>query len=587
MKNFLSFPAIKILLVLFLYTTASAQIYPGYEDGLKIISKDALIQNLTFLADDSLKGRAAGTDENLIASIYIAERFREAGLEPLFPSRNVFKVEDEEEVGKVAVPTLELGDATKYEGFFQRFALRKSKYSEDNSLEIIYPFENSDITVSYAYKNDFIVQYPNGKNISISTPLIFAGYGIAKGEDGYNDYMDESGNEIDVTGKVVVIVDGFPLENDPESKFSKARNAHYRNALRKAEVASDKGAAAIIVVGSPLKLEPVFNFKYQNLIRAFDKYSYALPENIHRRIPIVFVSNVVADELFRNSGNSLTSILNDIEKTLKPAAFEIKEKKIGLTAKFDTEIMMTQNVIGFLEGSDPVLRDEYIVIGAHMDHVGHGYYGAMDKNNVGQIHNGADDNASGTSAIIEMAKAFANVKPKRSIVFIAFNAEEMGLLGARYYVYHQPAKPIENTIAMLNFDMVGRNEPELLWVGGAFFGEDLVNIAKTANQHTGFELLYNMGLLSGASDHAYFFRKKIPALFFFSGLHDEYHTPMDVVDKIDFDKLERVTQLGFLTGWIVANTDEKPQWREISMEERMVIVKDSKERQDAIRKPTK
>ncbi len=587
MKLFTLFSSIKILFIVIFYSTTSAQIIPGYEDGLKVISKDALIQNLTFLSDDSLKGRAAGTDENIIASIYIAEKFREAGLEPLYPSRYTFNVEEEEYEGKIDAPAFEIGDATKYEGYFQRFALRKSKYSEENKLEIIYPNENSDIIINYAYKNDFLVQYPNGKNISITTPVVFAGYGIAKGEDGYNDYLDVNGKEIDVKDKVVVIVDGFPHENDPESKFSKARNAHYRNALRKAEVASAKGAAAIIVIASPLKLEPVFNFKYQNLVKAFDKVSHALPENIHRRIPIVFASNVVADELLRNSGNRLDSLLKEIEKTLTPAAFEIENKKISLQTKFDTEILLTQNVVGFLEGSDPVLKDEYIVIGAHMDHVGHGYYGAMDKKYIGQIHNGADDNASGTSAIIEMAKAFATAKPKRSIVFIAFNAEEMGLLGARYYVYHQPAKPLENTIAMLNFDMIGRNEPELLWVGGAFFGEDLVNIAKTANQHTGFELLFNMGLLSGASDHAYFFRKKIPALFFFSGLHDEYHTPLDVVDKIDFDKLERVTQLGFLTGWIVANADEKPKWREISMEERMVIVKDSKERQDAIRKPKK
>ena len=585
MKDLLS-TTITLILVLS-FTITNAQIIPGYEEGLQIISKEALQQHLTFLASDSLKGRAAGTDENLIASLYIAEKFREAGLQPLFPSRSKFKVEEDEPAGKIEVPTFELVDAVQYEGYFQRFALKKSRYSDNGEIKIIYKNDKSDIFISYKYKNDYMIQYANGKNISITTPLIFAGYGIEKGEDGYNDYIGIDEKEIDVSGKFVIIVDGHPLDTDTESSFSRTRNAYYRNVLRKAEVAADRGAAGVVVISSTLKLEPVFNFKYQNLVKAFDKTSYSLPENIHSRIPIIYASNVIADEMFRGSGTKLDSVLKKIDRTLKPNAFEITNKMFCAQIEFDSEIVIAQNVIGFLEGSDPELKNEYVVIGAHMDHVGFGEYGAMDKSNIGHIHNGADDNASGTSAIIEMAKAFSKVKHKRSIVFIAFNAEENGLLGARYYVYHQPVKPIENTIAMLNFDMVGRNEPELLWVGGAFFGEDLIKIAETANAHTGFELLYNMGLLSGASDHAYFLRKKIPALFFFSGMHDDYHTPSDDIEKINFDKLKRVTQLGYLTGWIVANSDGKPAWREMTMEERAVIVKDSKERQDAIRKPKK
>lgn len=577
--------AVSVLLLFISLNISYAQIIPGYEEGLQIISKEALQQHLTFLASDSLKGRGAGTDENLIASLYIAEKFREAGLQPLFPSRSKFKVEEDEPVGKIEVPTFELNDAVQYEGYFQRFAVKKSRYSDKGEVKIVYPNNNSDIVISYKYKNDYMTQYANGKNISITTPLVFAGYGIEKGEDGYNDYVGIDEKEIDVSGKFVIIVDGHPQDIDAESSFSKTRNAYYRNVLRKAEVAADRGAAGVVVISSTLKLEPVFNFKYQNLVKAFERTSYSLPENIHSRIPIIYASNVIADEMFRESGVKLDSVLKKIDRTLKPNAFEIKNKMFSAQIEFDSEIVIAQNVIGFLEGSDPELKNEYVVIGAHMDHVGFGEYGAMDKNNIGQIHNGADDNASGTSAIIEMAKAFSKVKPKRSIVFIAFNAEEMGLLGARYYVYHQPVKPIENTIAMLNFDMVGRNEPELLWVGGAFFGEDLIKIAETANSHTGFELLYNMGLLSGASDHAYFLRKKIPALFFFSGMHDDYHTPSDDIDKIDFDKLKRVTQLGYLTGWIAANADSKPTWREMTIEERAAIVKDSKERQDAIRKP--
>ena len=171
--------------------------------------------------------------------------------------------------------------------------------------------------------------------------------------------------------------------------------------------------------------------------------------------------------------------------------------------------------------------------------------------------------------MIELAEAFSHCKPKRSVIFIAFSGEENGILGSRYYAYQNPYKNIDNTIAMVNLDMIGRNEAELVWVGGIFYSEDLKKVVQEANAGLNFELLYNVGLLTFASDQGPFIRKKVPSLFFFSGLHDDYHTPSDDVDKINFDKAERITKLAYLSSWILANQEDKPKYREATMDEKI------------------
>jgi Zn-dependent M28 family amino/carboxypeptidase len=203
----------------------------------------------------------------------------------------------------------------------------------------------------------------------------------------------------------------------------------------------------------------------------------------------------------------------------------------------------------------------------------------MSQDNAGQVHNGADDNASGTAGIIELAEAFSKLRPKRSLLFTAFSAEENGLIGSRYYVYEQPLKPLDKTVAMLNLDMISRNNEKVLWIGGAFYSDDLRFVAEEANKETGFELLYNVGLLTNASDQAPFLRRKIPALFFFAGDHPDYHTPADDVDKISIDKIQSVCRLAFRTAEIIANRTERPVYKDLSMEERANLVKESINRQ--------
>jgi hypothetical protein len=557
--------------VFFVFAQPSVQI----QNALSTIKQNEIFENLKFLASDSLKGRSAGSAENNVAAEFIAKKFIEYGLKPAGNVSSLYQVR---------LKSKKSQDPYLPEEYFQKFSFIKSKLSDNNSLKICKSTSSSQIEISFPYRKDFIIQVNNLFNdLYIKAPVVFAGYGIDKGENNYSDYVDEKGKQVDVKNKIVLIVDGFPQENNPESSFSKSKNALYRNPLRKMEVAQKLGALAVLVVNSPLKNEPPFNVKYESRIKAYENPSFHLPVQVSNSIPIVFISENVAYEIFKDSNTNIKDLLQKIDKNLKGNAFELPSVQIELQVSFDKEIINTQNVVGIIEGNDEKLKDEFIVIGAHYDHVGFGYYGAMNKSDIGQIHNGADDNASGTSALIELAEAFSVDKPKRSLLFIAFSGEENGLLGSRFFVNYQPMVPLEKIVSMFNFDMVGRNEQELLWIGGAFYSDDLRKIIERANTEVGFELLYNVGLLNFASDQAPFLKKEIPSAFFFSGLHDDYHTPKDDYDKIDYDKLSKVVRLGFLAIESLANSDFKPAYKELSIEERKSLVDISMQKQKKYR----
>lgn len=567
------------------------QVPTGYERGLEFIDKKDIKNSITFLASDKLKGRATGTEENLEAARFIAKKFYEFGLQPYSESKNYLSVIPEHEDDEDGIP-IQPKENTKpdfYDKYFQKFYITSSKLSE-NKCDLIVTKKNSvgESSISYKIKKDFIISYKSQKGISLKAPVVFVGYGIDKGESNYNDYLSKDGKEIDVKDKIVLLIDGHPQENDANSEFSKSKNIVYKNVRKKCEIAMERGAIAVLVMQSPFKQNPPFIVKFENMSSAFLKSEFSLPEiKTKESIPLIYVSSELAKDLLAGSSHNLTTMLNDIDANLIANPFEIPNSMVDVSIDFDVDLIPTQNVIGFLEGTDSVLKNEYVVVGAHYDHVGLGYFGAMDKRNVGQIHNGADDNASGTSGLIELADALSKCKPKRSIIFAAFSAEENGILGSRYYASQNPFRKIENTVAMVNLDMIGRNEPELVWVGGIFYSDDLKKIVQEANIGIGFELLYNVGLLNFGSDQGPFIRKQVPSLFFFTGLHDDYHTPSDDAEKINFDKAERVSKLAYLSMWILANQDGKPKYREATMDEKIVLVKESMERQRKYRPEAK
>jgi hypothetical protein len=570
-------------LFILLYSINSfAQIPSGYEDGLKVIKSSDLKEYITYLASDDLKGRAAGTEENMIASKYIANRFYELQLMPFDENRGkrmVFDLPDDDDGPMVKTKDENAKDYSDL--YFQKFFILETQMSDNSSLTLSHAKTNSKKEASFQIGSQFIVDYKASQNILVSGPVVFLGYGIDKTSWGYSDYKTSDGKDISVKDKIVVIVEGYPQEQDPNSIFNKnLKGSYFINTKKKASIAFEKGALAVIVFRSPLKDNAPFAVAYQSYQNIFAKKQYSLPElKSSESAPIVYVDNNVISSILDYSLKDLKSELTKLESTLKPISHEIKDKTISLDVKFNTKLIPSQNIIGYLEGSDPKLKNEFIVVGAHFDHVGVGHFGAMNKSDVGKIHNGADDNASGTAGVLEIAEAFSKNRPKRSVIFIAFNAEEMGLLGSRYYAYQNPFKKMDVTKGMVNLDMIGRNESKLVWAGGIFYSSDMKKVVEEANQKFDFEVLYNVGLLTFASDQGPFIRKEVPSIFFHSGLHDEYHTPLDDADKIDFEKTEKVSKLAYVTAWILANTDDLPAYRALSNDEKADLVKESLVRQ--------
>lgn len=571
-----------VLVLLIVKFSVFAQIPAGYDDGLKYIDKDDISKYISVLADDTMKGRPAGSLENYVACKFIAEKFSQFGLKPFIEPR-VTKTKTNEppdEEGEDVKPPLfqqPKEEATPFDKYFQKFFILESKLDYSNTrLGIKTKSNNYSKEITYSLKKDYLVDYKDMQNLHLEAESVFLGYGIEKGEGGYSDYTDENGKEIDVKDKIIIFIEGYPQETDTASIFNKVKNIQYKSTKKKVEYAIMKGALAVLVATNPLKNTPPFPILYEGYAKAFEKSDFTIPGLKKKKsIPIIYTDLKIVEDVLSGSGKSLVKVLEGINKNLKPASFIVNEKMISVNLAFENNLIPTQNVVGYIEGNDPKLKDEYIVIGGHMDHVGLGYFGAMDRKNAGFVHNGADDNASGTAGVIELAEAFSKVKPRRSIIFIAFNGEEHGMLGSRYYAYQNPFREMRKTVTMLNLDMIGRNDTKQVWLGGIFYGDDMKKVIEGVNTEVGMELLYNVGLLTFGSDQGPFIRMKIPSVFFFAGMHDEYHTPADDIELINFDKAYNIVKLAYLTAWSVANTETKPAYRELNMDEKIKLVNES------------
>jgi Zn-dependent M28 family amino/carboxypeptidase len=282
------------------------------------------------------------------------------------------------------------------------------------------------------------------------------------------------------------------------------------------------------------------------------------------------ITREVADLMLGKANLTLKQLQDSIAIVKKPVSFVIPDLKAEVTINVAKDTVTSSNVIGYIEGSDPVLKKECVIYTAHYDHVG--------KNSSGNIFNGANDNASGSVGLLNVARAFTslNKKPLRSIVFLWTTGEEEGLHGSTYYV-DNPLVPLDKTVADINFDMIGRSRRETD-TGASLSGKiditghdtikiisggdtpDLLNLAKEACTKSGIAVIdEGKGTHFSGSDHFPFYRKGIPALFFFTGLHKDYHRETDDFEFIDFDKLLKVSKAGFLTGYMVASTPERPQ----------------------------
>ena len=409
-------------------------------------------------------------------------------------------------------------------GYFQPFDLvTGAKIAGKNSIVDQIGLEKRELKL-----NDDFVPFSFSSTGEVTSPLVFAGYGASAGEFGYDDYSG-----IDVKNKIVVL-----LRNEPPAFAAKGGNqgpTRHAALITKAINARDHGAKAVILVDGKL------NSGQQDLLTPFGSVSG--PENAG--ILMVQVKNSVAQAWFRNEGKSLEAVQKQIDSAGKPESF-VFPARVHVT--MDVNIEMThatvKNVLAYLPGKS----DEYLIIGAHYDHLGYGHYDSLAPSQIGTIHPGADDNASGTAGLLELAQMFAPLQGQlqRGILFASFAGEELGLLGSAEWV-KEPTKPLDKAIAMLNMDMIGRIRDDKVYIGDIGTGTTFQTELAAAEKGFPFHVESSDGG-DASSDQTSFVAKKIPVLFFFSGLHSDYHKPSDTWDKINApDAAQLVDMIGKLS----------------------------------------
>jgi hypothetical protein len=375
---------------------------------------------------------------------------------------------------------------------------------------------------------------------SASGPIVFVGYGASADEFQYDDYAG-----IDVKDKIVVV-----LRYEPPLFASKSGDhglTQHSQLITKAINARNHGAKAIVLVNGKL------GDGEDDLLTRFGSVSG--PENAG--ILFVQVKNAVADAWLKGAGKSLADVQKEINDSGKPAPFALPgNESVSLTVNIENTRATVSNVLAYLPGK----TSEYVIIGAHYDHLGRGNFDSLAPSQIGQIHPGADDNASGTAGVLELARLLAPQKGQlqRGILFASFAGEELGLLGSAEWV-KQPTLPLEKAVAMLNMDMIGRIRDDKIYIGGVGTGSSLKSLVEDAQSKSGFKVEYSAGGYA-ASDHTSFVTKKIPVLFFFSGLHSDYHKPSDTWEKINPDAAARLLDLVSAIGVGLANSQQRPDF---------------------------
>jgi len=455
------------------------------------ITSEEIKQIIYFLASDSMKGRFTGSPEEHKVGDYIKNEFQLYGLKPVFNGK-----------------------------WYQEFPfIEKVELTKNNSINLIIKGINKNLIVN----KDFTTAPFSGKG-KASGEIIYAGYGISAPKLNYDDY-----DKLDVKGKIVLV-----MTNNPEHDSSRSEFDRYSSYRTKATTAKEKGAAGIIFVNgySPKNDEdPLIKLHYDGAPGIAD-------------FPALQIKRKIADELFKSRKLDFSVLQKNIDINKKPNSFILKNVKVSLETEAKEISNKGHNVAGLIEGSDPVLKNEYIVIGAHYDHLGIDQLleASMYKGKEKLIHHGADDNASGTTGVLEISEKLAAIRSqlKRSIIFVAFSGEELGILGSTYFVNNPPIE-LKNIVAMLNMDMIGRlNNDNALTVIGAGTSSKWKDLLNEKNKY-GFKLAFSDGGLGG-SDHQSFSNKGIPVLFFFTGMHSDYHKPSDTPDKINTSGEEKVAK---------------------------------------------
>jgi hypothetical protein len=460
---------------------------------------------VAWLADDAREGRGMASRGLKEAARYVAESFERAGLVP----------------GGL--------DGSWYQSFEMAVAIR----IEDAVLALG--------NESFERGQDFEA-FLSSASGSLEAPVVFVGYGITDPESGWDDYAG-----IDTQDRIVLVLDDRP--DVEEGPLAGTRGTRFLRRAYKVANARRHGAGAVLLAPSESGLSLPGNAGHEDANptrQATEALSLAVSRESAERLvaaaggPGLTERQALIDELGRSNSAVLTGV------------------RANVSVRIGRDMQEVSNVLGRLPGSDPALADEVVLVGAHLDHLGHGEYGSLTPGRRGEVHNGADDNASGIAGLLELARALASGDaPRRSVLFAAFTAEEVGLVGSGYYVGNPPV-PLASTVTMINLDMIGRLADRQLTVFGAESADSFEDLVRDSADGIDLELSFAEGAF-GPSDQTSFHAQGLPVLFFFTGTHSDYHTPEDDVDRVDAEGTARVVRLVERVVRGLADAPERPE----------------------------
>ena len=492
-----------------------------------LITQNDLKADISFLASDEMAGRNIGTLEDHLATDYIASEFMRLGLKPV-------------------------GDNGSY---FQKMEIVAGDLDKGHTT-LTATLDGVDHT--YAIDKDFRWNRQSLRADHACGAVAFAGYGISAPEYGYDDLKG-----VDLKGRVAMVFLREPQADDPQSKFMGTLDSYHAFYWDKVEELRKRGVAGILLVQD--RVPRAVKAVPASAVRSAGGPSYALNGPMWD-VPVFTVNREVADQMLASSGKTADALQSGIDGTLQPASFEVPKSSVCMAKAYTgLRTLEGRNVVGMLEGTDPTLKAETIILTAHHDHMG-----VID----GHIFHGADDNASGVAGILGVARAMVRggVKPKRSVLFIAYDGEERIFLGSYFYVTH-PIVPLASTVANINLDMIGRDEEDPNWPLPADRNTNMVNVLGTrynpglrrvidGENKDGLKLDYKMDVVDpdslwSRSDHFWFATLHIPQVEFQTGLHHDYHTENDSWERINYPKLERIVRLVFRSVSELAGGPEK------------------------------
>jgi aminopeptidase YwaD len=502
MKTVISRLSLFILLFTLAQTATAQQAKPAQSAGPEA---SALKRHVTHLASDELEGRRPGTAGGNKAAEYLAEQFHRY---------------------KLSCPEADLKcrhAGGRRSGYLKEFPFIASvELAKNNALSVTVGGQSRAIP---AREEWMPIGYSANGNVSSAT-VAFVGYGITAVDLKHDDYASGAAKD-----KIAIAFAGTPDGDNPHGQF-----ARYTDSRWKAIAAKDHGARALIIIAGTEK------FSDERLAQL--RYDQTSGE---AGLPVIVVSRGTVAKWFGFPDGAHLAALEKSPGKWAEMAQKLQSTTINLSVDITRKTVPAYNVVGILEGTDPQLKREYIVIGAHYDHLGYGGESSLAPNSTA-IHHGADDNASGTAGLLELARYFSNERNRlrRSLVFIAFSAEESGLIGSKAYV-GTPLVPLGQSIVMLNMDMIGRLRDGKLSVGGVGTSPDFRQLVESVNTAPATAFNFQLQLNEdgfGPSDHSSFYAKQIPVLFFFTGTHDDYHKPSDTAEKINYDGEAKI--IGFV-----------------------------------------